>query len=214
MKQLQTKAGMTFGFRIMAAPMDTNGNKRFDVDVWINGEHYRETIPGARKVKNGYRVQAYNEEMATDTIKTLLNQSLEAKEPKKTAQGTVSSTSKQVVEQIREHIIDILSEDYGETVEEQLNGVCESFINWYNAYERRRIPNIQRAFMDWLSCVPGPIDAEYRTYEQEELLVKWLGQSSKDFTDDVIGERYYYLIFREFNKLCTIHNVKSLFSRL
>lgn len=200
--------------RVTKAPMDVNGNKRYDVDILVNGERLRDTIPGARKVGNGYRVQAYNEEMAVETALHLLERSLEKQQPTKNQNGSNRSTGKEVKEKIREHIMDNLSNDFGETTTEQLQAVVDGFINWYGGYERRRVPNVQQAFIDWLRGLPSELYATPYHEEQKQLLNEWLGKSPNNYTTEVMEHRFYYLIFREFNALCTKYNVKSLFSRL
>lgn len=196
-----------------AAPDDVNGNKRFDIAVTMNGEPYREPVKGYRKVKQGYRTQYgahhYNmQAMLEDLFKAIVNdkQEQEAK--------PVRSTQKDVTEMIREHIVVNLSDDYGETVQEQLESVAKGFIDWYSPYERRRTPNVQQAFKEWLQGIPSQLYATPYHYEQRELLNTWLGAKDTNFTDDVVAARYYHLIFREFNKLCTLNGITSLYTRL
>lgn len=194
--------------RVHQAPKDINGNVRWDIEVFANGDRLNDTIKGYRRVKNGYRMQAGSHGYDVETaIKDLLDAIVAQNEPKpiKTSNNKVTS------EKIQDHIIEIISDEYGTTPAQKLESVVAGFHSWYGAYERRAQQNVQQAFADWLSCIPSAIDAEYRTYEQEELLTQWLGATGKEYSPDAIGARYYQLIFREFQKMCKKYGVQDLY---
>lgn len=210
MKTTINGINMELTTRVHQAPKDINGNVRWDIEVFANGDRLNDTIKGYRRVKNGYRTQAgshgYDVEQA---INDLLDAIVAQNQPKpiKTSNNNVTA------QKIQDHIIEIISDEYGTTPAQKLESVVAGFHNWYTNPERRMTPNVQQAFSDWLSCLPSSIDAEYRTYEQMEILNEWLGTKDKSFTVDEIGNRYHQLIFREFQKMCKKYGVQDLYGR-
>lgn len=198
---------------------DVNGNTRYDIAVTQDGETFRETIPAFRKVKAGYRAQiaahGYDMKEMLDELKqaicTLLD---EQAAPPTPATEPRRSNSKDATAMIREHIKECLTEDYTEVLSEQLDNTCKAFMDWYSPYERRRTPNLQQAFQEWLMCLPSDLSVEYYYDKQAAKLAEWMGATKVDYTDDVVVQRYCAIIFREFNKMCTLEGVETLFTRL
>jgi len=82
----------------------------------------------------------------------------------------MKTTTKQFKTKVQNHIIDRLGypwdddndrENENATIKERLQNVIENFNNYYNDYERRRIPNRQNAFIDFLLGLPGCLSVEY-----------------------------------------------------
>lgn len=212
-----TLNGITFEVKTSykEAPADSNGNKRIDIEVLINGKPLRDTVKGYRKVKNGYRVQlgshAYSAGQAQkDLVETIIHQLKDKEEYAKKP----SSTHKLVTDQIQGYILDNLSDDNSEHVMDKLEDVVEDFINWYGEYERRRTPNVQAAFKEWLQGLPSALYVTPYYEEMRELMNKWLGTTDKNYSDDVIAHRFHAVIFREYNKLCSSNGVESIYKRL
>lgn len=212
-----TLNGITFEVKTSykEAPADSNGNKRIDIEVLINGKPLRDTVKGYRKVKNGYRAQlgshAYSAGQAQkDLVETIIHQLKDKEEYAKKP----SSTHKLVTDQIQGYILDNLSDDNSEHVMDKLEDVVEDFINWYGEYERRRTLNVQAAFKEWLQGLPSALYVTPYYEEMRELMNKWLGTTDKNYSDDVIAHRFHALIFREYNKLCSSNGVESIYKRL
>lgn len=206
----------TLTTRIHQAPQDVNGNTRWDVEVLVDGKPLRDTIKGFRKVKNGYRVQAgsheYNPEQAQkdvlDAVLATLDAHQPTSEPSVTSNGTKRSTHNTVASQIQAHVIECLSTDESTDLQEQLQDVADAFNNWYGDFEKKRMPNRQNAFIDWLHGLPSELSVEMYYHNQRELLNTWMGVPTKPFSDEQVDKTYFYLIFREFNKLTRMHDIQ------
>jgi hypothetical protein len=116
------------------------------------------------------------------------------------------TTKKEFKVQIQDHIINsVLSDEYGDTIKEQLQAVIDGFKNWYSVYEQKRKPNIQEAFIDWALGLPSEFNIEYRHFEIQELIKTWFttaGETYKEPKDDQkTYDLYYWWIFRELNAL-------------
>lgn len=199
------------------APQDQNGNTRYDLLVIVDGEQFREPIKGYRKVKAGYRTQigahGYDMKDMLNDLKEAVCKLLDEQAPAPATEPR-RSNSKDATHLIRDHIKECLTEDYTEVLSEQLDNTCKAFMNWYSPYERRRTPNLQKAFQEWLMCLPSDLSVEYYTYKQAAKLAEWMGAKTVNYTEDVVSQRYCAIIFREFNKMCTLEGVETLFTRL
>lgn len=217
MKTTINGINMELTTRVHNAPMDTNGNARWDIEVFANGDRYNKTVKGYRRVKNGYRVQAASHAYSVETaIKDLLDAIVEQNQPtqpKTTAHGTFSSTHATVVEKIQDHILESLSDDYGTQPKEQLESVVAGFRHWYGPYEQRHNQNVQAAFAEWLRGLPSELHFSPYYSDMREQLENWMGKSRKEFSDDQVAERYYQLVFREFQKMCKKYGVQDLYGR-
>ena len=118
----------------------------------------------------------------------------------------IRSTSKEVKAKIQAHIIERLDPDYEDRpLTDRLEIVVKGLNDWKVG---RRFPYTFDAFMGYLRCVPSTLEAEFATYYQEQALIEWLGEPTKEYEADEIEQRYYALIFREFRTLCELHGVK------
>jgi methionyl-tRNA synthetase len=116
------------------------------------------------------------------------------------------TTKKEFKVQIQDHIINsVLSDEYGDTIKEQLQAVIDNFKDYYGAYEQKRKPNIQEAFIDWALGLPSAFNIEYRNFEIQELIKTWFtiaGETYKEPKDDQKHTIYIIgLVFRELNNL-------------
>ncbi len=126
----------------------------------------------------------------------------------------MKTTTKQFKTKVQNHIIDCLGypwdddndrENENATIKERLQNVIENFNNYYNDYERRRIPNRQNAFINFLLGLPGCLSVEYVYYNIRQTLREWHEQTEEEaekYTDDQVAAAYYWLIYREFCTLC------------
>jgi hypothetical protein len=114
-------------------------------------------------------------------------------------------------EQIRNHILDILSTDETQDVKTQLQIVLGEFNNWYNGYERNRNPNIQDGFIDFLMGLPSCISVEYSNYNIRQELKSWWENAGGEFDESKVegseSDLYFPLIYREYRKLCEQYGV-------
>ena len=213
-----THKGSNYELTTRKAPNDTNGNVRIDIISTKDGETYRPTIKGFRKIKVGYRVQVashhYSSEVALNDLKAELVSLDPVGEVSLTAAEPRSSMHKDTKALIREHIIANMSDDDAPRVSDKLLRVVNGFGNWYGQYEQRKTPNVQNAFAEWLTGLPSELYATPYYEEQRELLNEWLGATYKNYTDEVVSHRFYALIFREFNKLCHIYKVADVYKRI
>ena len=213
-----THKGSNYELTTRKAPNDTNGNVRIDIISTKDGETYRPTIKGFRKIKVGYRVQVashhYSSEVALNDLKAELVSLDPVGEVSLTAAEPRSSMHKDAKALIREHIIANMSDDDAPRVSDKLLRVVNGFGNWYGQYEQRKTPNVQNAFAEWLTGLPSELYATAYHEEQRALLTEWLGTTDKNYTDEVVSHRFYALIFREFNKLCHIYKVADVYKRI
>lgn len=126
----------------------------------------------------------------------------------------MKTTTKQFKTKVQNHIIDRLGypwdddndrENENATIKERLQNVIDNFNNYYNDYERRRTPNQQNAFIDFLLGLPGCLSVEYVYYNIRQTLREWHEQTEAEadkYTDDQAAAAYYWLIYREFCTLC------------
>ena len=120
----------------------------------------------------------------------------------------VRSTSKEVKEKIREHIIERLDPDYeGELLSERLQRVVDGFKHWLGPNGLRGRKTQYAAFKAYLQCIPSTFEAEFTYHYQEKALTDWLGTPDKDYSVDEIEDRYYALIHREFKMLCKLTGI-------
>lgn len=131
-----------------------------------------------------------------------------------TTNATLRSNSKEVTERIRKHIVERLNTDYTQDIKEQLTAVFDEFQSWYGPYEKRRTPNIQDAFAEFLKCLPSCLSTEYMYVCQREALEYFFDgrarKPKKDWTDEQVSKMYYSLIYREFNALCKLYHVSEI----
>lgn len=207
-----THNGSIFTLVAEAAPLDKNGNKRTDIQVIKDGKTYYEPVKGYRRHKQKYRTQLGSHEYSHATAITDLFNAIVGEqpstEPSITSNGTKRSTHSEVTQQIQEHIIECLSEDETTDLKEQLQNVADAFNNWYGPYEKKRIPNRQAAFIDWLHGLPSELSVEIYYHNQREILSTWMGVPYNMCSDQKVDKTYHYLIFREISKLFRMHDIK------
>lgn len=207
--------GSSYKLTLIPAPLDKNGKKRLDIAVTKDGETYKPTIKGFRKIKVGYRVQLAVFHYNSKSITMELMGELKKLDPIQQEESVRrSSMHKDAKELIREHIVANLSEDETSHLPEQLRNAVTGFLDWYVPNTRKRHPNVQNAFGEWLKCIPSELYITPYHYEQRELLTQWLGATDRNYADDVVAYRLYALVFREFNKLCHLNGVQDVYSRL
>lgn len=124
------------------------------------------------------------------------------------------TTNKFFKDQVQGHIMDsVLSEDYGETVQEQLQAVLDEFKSWYSPYERKMNPGVHMGFKNWMLGLPSCFNIEYEYYHISQTLRKWFetcGEVYKERDSDKEAELYYHLITREFETLCRKNGLNDL----
>lgn len=86
----------------------------------------------------------------------------------------------------------------------------ETFLNEYTP-QRYRYPTMQRAFEEWLRCVPSAFDTEIYANEQLAMLTKWfrLTPEKADKIENV-DNLYYKVISREFMDMYAYVATKKL----
>ena len=110
------------------------------------------------------------------------------------------STRKEVKNLIRQHIKDSVY-DYECSPFDSFEGAAKHLAEEFNRvanYEnnRRRIPNEQERFKDYLHGLPFEFEFEY--YRQRETLNEWLQtEDDSKYSDREVSDRYYALIYRE-----------------
>lgn len=208
MKTTINGINMELTTRVRQAPKDINGNVRWDIEVFANGDRLNDTIKGYRRVKNGYRTQAgshgYDVEAA---INDLLDAIVAQNQPKpiKTSNNNVTA------QKIQDYILECMSDDYGTEPKQQIESVVAGFRHWYGPYEQRHNPNVQAAFGEWLRGLPSEMFVSPYYEDMRKMLTQWLGATEKEYGDDQVSDRYYQLIFREFQKMCKKYGVQDLY---
>ena len=126
----------------------------------------------------------------------------------------MKTTTKIFKTKVQNHIIKRLGypwddendrENENATIKERLQNVIDNFNSYYNDYERRRTPNQQTAFIDFLLGLPECLSIEYIYYNIRQTLREWHEQTEAEaekYTDDQAAAAYYWLIYREFCTLC------------
>jgi hypothetical protein len=115
------------------------------------------------------------------------------------------TTKKEFCEKVQNHIAERLNTDETTDRTEQLRQVVEEFGAWWSPYEKRHNPNRQAAFIYFLQGLPGCLSAEFYYYKQRQALKEWYEQTDAEadkYSDDKVSAQYYYLIYREFCKMC------------
>ncbi|QOV08465.1 hypothetical protein Kirov_266 [Bacillus phage Kirov] len=121
------------------------------------------------------------------------------------------TTNKNFVQQVQNHIIDRLNDEYHSTVKEQLQNVVNEFNNYDSAYERRKFPNKQDNLINFFSGLPTCIHMEYSHYNVHISLKEWFENCGAEYieTDEQKEWDVYRKLFsREFMKLCQQYDVK------
>lgn len=113
--------------------------------------------------------------------------------------------------QVRKHIVEILSTNETEVLKDQLQNVVNAFYNWYSGYEQKRNPNWGAAFIDWNQGLPSEINMEFRQYKITEILKEWVentGEVFKERSGELEEYTYRSLVTREFTAMCKLNNVE------
>lgn len=121
------------------------------------------------------------------------------------------TTKKEFCLQVRAHIESCLSEDYHNTLAGQLQAVADDFGSWYCAYERRRQPHIQTAFIDWMNGLPSALSVEYTYHGIHETMKAWFaacGETYRGKQDEKEVDLYRYLVYRELLKMMQANGVR------
>jgi hypothetical protein len=114
------------------------------------------------------------------------------------------TTNKEFKSQIQEYILNGLNEEFGETTKEQLQALTSEFNNWYSPYEKKRTPNRQEAFKEFLNGLPSSLHTEWTNYGINQTLKGWfetVGEPYKEKDSDKELELHHNLVYRELNTL-------------
>ena len=63
----------------------------------------------------------------------------------------------------------------------------------------------QKMVFKGLNCLPSCLNTEFYYYDQRQTLKEWHQQTEEEankYSDDKVCAQYYYLIYREFCKMC------------
>ena len=123
----------------------------------------------------------------------------------------MKTTTKEFKKQVQEYIIDCLCTDYTTDLKEQLQNVVNEFKWWYSDYNKKRIPNKQEAFEDFLNGLPSCLSIDYITYNIYMILAKWFKYSLEDafkYSEMQTCKMFLHLISREFKTLCKQNNIE------
>lgn len=91
-------------------------------------------------------------------------------------------TRKQVTELTNDYILGCIytpeqwAGDYGvqaNTDAERINAVWGEFQSWYHGFHKKQYPNIQVAFAEWLTRMPGVIEVDQWYDEIAKILINW-----------------------------------------
>jgi len=120
----------------------------------------------------------------------------------------VRTTNKDFRKQVQQHILEHLNDEETTDTKKQLENVVSEFANYSKGL---KFHNIQDAFTSFLQCLPSCLSVEFEYYEIYKNLKKWYescGETYQEREPEEEANLYYYLIFREFKKLCKIYNVE------
>lgn len=129
------------------------------------------------------------------------------------------STTRQFCERVQAHILERLGNPWNECMEceienatdrQKLENAIDAFIDYYNPYERRACPVIQKAFSSFLMGLPSCLQVEYTYHGMRCALAEWYEQTAEEaerYSPEEVEKQYLYLIFREFVKLCKKNGV-------
>lgn len=121
------------------------------------------------------------------------------------------TTNKEFKVQVQEHITNgALSEEHGETIQEQLQAVVSEFTSWYSPYEQKRTPNKYEAFKEFMLGLPSCFNIEYYYDQISNTLRTWFeacGETYEEKPKDEEAKLYYHLVTREFERLCKLNGV-------
>lgn len=121
------------------------------------------------------------------------------------SEDIMKTTRKEFYLKVQNHIAERLSTDETTDRTEQLRQVVEEFCDWWSPYEKRRTPNKQAAFIDFLRGLPSSLYVDFWHEDQRQHLQEWHEQSETEaarYSDAAVEANYYNLIFREFCKMC------------
>ena len=108
---------------------------------------------------------------------------------------TTTTNSNIFRNQVRKYVLNAIEEPH------TIQSTHEEFLNWYSHHEQKQHPNIQKAFMYWLMCLPSAMSVEYRNFEMKELLEKWFTNANipwKPKKNFDYPEYFLYLVTKEF----------------
>ena len=115
--------------------------------------------------------------------------------------GGVRTNSKVVREAVRQHILDSVDDDgeYFDNINDASTYMVERFTSEFdNPYERRRTPNNQERFQEYLGGLP--FSFHYYYDDVEDFLNKLgINPDGKKYSDEQMMRLYSYLIWREIN---------------
>lgn len=121
------------------------------------------------------------------------------------------TTKNEFKQEVRSHIRNIMSEELGESLTEQMQSVSESFHNWYGPYEQKRTPNKRLAFREWMMGLPTGFGVEYTHHGQHETVKSWfenVGEVYKERDTEEESILYTHLLTREFESMAKLNGVK------
>jgi hypothetical protein len=112
------------------------------------------------------------------------------------------------------YLTEAISEEITGTLPERLQEVCRRFDSEVNhTYNKRRIPNLQTRFADWLMGLPSALNVEYRHHAILELAEKWgaIPGNATEKQQDRILQNWFYFAALKFFQLCKQNKVNTDF---
>jgi hypothetical protein len=173
------------------------GQKMSDFKVTaLEDGRYRISAPTSRIDSSGNKVTG------SPTVRYYNPENNELERSLKTG-GALRTNSKVVMDKVKEHILESVydeNEEEFDTIEKASKHVSEEFkrVADYDN-NKRRIPNNQDRFQDYLQGIP--FNFEYEDYKIEEFL-NGLGinPSGKEYSSEQMWKLYSYLIWKEVSK--------------
>jgi len=120
--------------------------------------------------------------------------------------GRVRTNSKVVREAVRQHILDSVDDDgeYFDNIDDASTYMIERFKSEFDhPYERRRTPNNQERFQEYLAGLPFSFHYYYSDVE-DFLNGLGINPDGKKYSDEQMMRLYSYLIWREINDKYTM----------
>lgn len=111
----------------------------------------------------------------------------------------------------------ITSEDYDTTCTndaEKLAFVLDCFRREHNyEYNKKRIPNLQNRFADWLAGLPSVFTVDFENYDILQIAKKWesIPENASEKQENKILNNWFNFISAKFFQLCNKNKVDYSF---
>lgn len=108
---------------------------------------------------------------------------------------TTTTNSNLFRNQVRKYVLNAIEEPY------TVHSTHEEFQNWYNHYEKRHQPNLQKAFAYWLMCLPTAMSVHYEDYRMEQTVQSWFENAGMEWRPKKnfdYSAYFLYLVSKEF----------------